>query len=436
MSPDSHAPAGELTPSDYVLHLWRRSGLILILCAVAFVLTYLGMRFLHGEVFETRAQMMVRAQPRLSNVENEELGISPPSFELLFTSDETITFVRNQYNDMVERGVFPPEAKHMRLTAPLEKIRGRFQTETAANVDTTITTKFSPVVEFKCLGETRDQALVLMELWLSYCLRTYGNLNNDEAEVLLSSLEVTSSRLKQDLETVVAQRDALARQRQLVETKIASNYRILTSAPMAVDSLLIGNDIMPFSMDSGPARNNFTVEQGTTTEPGLWERIAEAKMQLAKPDEETPERSALRLEVQQMELLADSTVAEVQDLASQARDLARQIASLEVRLNQLQYAIRLNSNQLAYAVALIRPIPESSPALNPEANILSAESQSFGTLRVMTKPVLPTLRESPQRTLIAAITAFGMLFVLVLLAAMECYLRHALRNEAARKQGA
>lgn len=419
----------ELQPRDYILHVWRRSLLILILSVVSLVLTYLGVRFFASEMFETRALMLVRSQPRLSSIESEELSISPPSFESMFKSDETISFVRNQYNDMLERGVFPPEANHKRMDSPLEKLRGRFQTKSAANVDTTVSTKFSPVVELKCYGDTRDQALVVMELWLNYCLRTYGNLLNDEAEVLLGSLNETSEELQGKMKALVEEREQLVRQKQLYEAKIASNYRTLTNAPIPADYVVIGNDIMAFSMDSGPSRTNVQLEQPTQVEPGLWEQITALEVELASASPEGPRSRELQFKLKVAQEKAQALVNELQGLLDDAREIAGKVASVEVRLNETQYAVRMLSSQFAYAQALRRPEKEGTG----ENDTISPQAKGYGTLRIMSKPALPQLRDSPKRTLIAALTAGGTFFFLILLFCIECYLRNALRQEKAER---
>lgn len=422
----NHSTPKDLIPRDYILHVWRRTLLILVLTAASLVLTYLGVRYLASEQFETRALMLVRSQPRLSNIESEDVSISPPSFESLFKSDETITYVRNQYNDMFDRGVFPPEASHVRLNSPLEKLRGRFQTKSAANVDTTVYTKFSPVVELKCYGDTRDQALVVMELWLTYCQRTYGNLLNDEAEVLLESVNKTSDELQQEMKALVEKREGLVREKQLMDAKIASNYRLLTNAPLPKEFEVVGNDIMAFSMDSGPARTNLQLDQLPAQDPGIWERIATLELDQTQGASD----SNLLNQFKSLNDLSDRLLVEIRSLMEQSKTVAGDIAKLEVELNKTQYAVRMLSSQYAYAQALRRPDKEATG----ENETISVDAHGYGTLRVMGKPALPQLRDSPKRTLIAALTAGGTFFFLILLFCMECYLRHALRQEAAEKQ--
>ncbi len=423
----------ELKPRDYILHLWRRSLLIVGLTVASLILTYLGVRYLASEMFETRALMLVRSQPRLSSIESEELSISPPSFESMFKSDQTIEFVRRQYNDMLEQGVFPPEANHQRLASPLEKLRTRFQTKSAANVDTTVSTKFSPVIELKCYGDTRDQALVLMELWLNYCLRTYGNLLNDEAEVLLESLDGTSLELQQRLKVLIEERENLVREKQLMEAKIASNYRLLTSAPIPEEFVAVGNDIMAFSMDSGASRTNVQVDQEAQTAPGIWEQLSALKVSQATGLElrstDAPKETDTQQKIDQLQAKAEELINEVRSIVEITKDLAGRIAAVEVQLNEAQYAVRLLSSQHAYAQSLRRPNREGLG----EGETISAEAKGYGTLRIMGKPALPQLRDSPKRTLVAALTAGGTFFFLLLLFCIECYLRNALRQEAAEK---
>lgn len=68
-------------PNDYLIFLWNRRILIGALVFVCVVGTYIGIRLFHSESFETRAQIMVRSQPRLSVADRDIPGIRPPAFQ-------------------------------------------------------------------------------------------------------------------------------------------------------------------------------------------------------------------------------------------------------------------------------------------------------------------------------------------------------------------
>jgi len=421
----------QLTFSDFIYHLWTRRFVIVIVCFFTLILGYLGMRYLHGELYQTTALMIVRSQPRISIVESEEIGVQPPAFQSLFTSDETISYVRNQYNDMFERGVFPPEATHTKLQTELERLRARFNVENGTTVDTTITTKFSPILEFSVLGESRDQALVLMELWTAYCLREFGNLVNDEAEVAIQSYDLKNEQLGSELGTITVELEKLRQEKILIDTEIRGLYRTLTNMPPEEAKRFVDNDMLPFNMDTGPFRTdmNVTTNEGVP-EPGIWERIRTLRLESSSESDQSQQeivQTLNRLMEQSNEIMI-----EIRELIDESTELAAGIANLEVKVNSLQYAIRLNSSAYAQAQALRRPVAEGSD--DPETD-LAGNQQAFGTLRLISDPVLPQKRYSPQRTLIALMITIGVGLFMLLLFCVERYLRYVvdLQNEKKAK---
>lgn len=417
----------ELTTQDYVYHLWKRRLVLLAFPALVVILVYLGMRYLHGETFETRAMVMVRMQPRISMVESEELGIQPPAFQSLFTSDETIAYIRNQYNDMYERDIFPPEATHKEMKAPLEKLRSRFDVTSGTTVDTTISTKFSPVLEFSYKGTTRDQALVVMELWTNYCIREYGNLLNDEAEALMVSNDIRTHELQTKLQDYLQKNEELIEKKKIVDTRMRSIFRQLTAVPVSDPANYVTNEVLPFNMDTGPFQTTVEMpESMPELGPGLWEQMNALSLEInsAGTDEATDQKVAkiyvLNNQIQELE-------TQLFELATESSTLGGQIAGNEVQLNALQYSIRLNSSLYAQAQALRRPMdkqPDSEVSVNNN-------QEAYGTLRLMTRPVLPNKRISPARTLVAIIAGFATGVFLLLLFCGERFMRHVVDQENA-----
>ncbi|MDK2971134.1 MAG: hypothetical protein PWP23_889 [Candidatus Sumerlaeota bacterium] len=435
--PFDDSPTG-LQATDYVVHLWKRRFWIVGLSLLALVGTYVGLWLFHPNVFETRALILVREQPRMNNMENDKPGIDPPSFRGMFTSDEVIEYVRRQYNTMVEDGFFDgePEGQHAVIETPLEKLRPRFRTASSATVDTTIITEYSPVIELQVRGNSQGQALALMNLWTSHLLEKYGNLLNEEARFLIDSTRRRTEDLKQELGTIVAQQTELQAERELIEARIDSNLRQLTWAPRRKQEAPVDNEIIGFNMYSGPRESSLTIEQNKIEGPmGLYELqtqllLEKTRLEARNSDGALNEELAqLEAEIAEVETRIPEIEQQVRTGSATAAALASQIASLGVELNRLQYAVRLNSTVGAPAEALLRAVDEEAGEGDP----LSDSIRRYGTLRLLSKPVVPQEKIWPRRSLLSLGAGGGLFLLLILIFIGELYLRASLRLQTASK---
>jgi len=403
MNPAPSKPAVELDAAHYVEHLWRRRWAIIAVVLVAFVGTYVGLRLFHVNLYESRALIMVRAQPRTTNMEFDKKGLEPPSFKSMFKADETILFVQNQYNDMVKSGVLKAEDGHEEFRSPLEKYRERFKVESVTEVDTTVITEFSPVMEMSVRGNSRGQAKSLAELWVNHVLNKYGNLVTEEAQFRVDLSRRKGEQLSGELGEAVRKREELVATKRLADAEVASALRRLTSAPIPEAATYVDNDILAYNVYTGPREANISVDAPATeaATPGLLERLAQAKDR----DEFEPIRK-------QVEELEQSIVESSHGAAA----IAAQIAAAEVEINRLQYAVRVNSGNAADAEALL--------------SLVAADAEGdakYSTLRVLARPQVPDLRVWPKRTLIAGIAAAAVFALALVAFCGERYLREAIR---------
>lgn len=397
---DTDRPGVGLSTSDFVVHLWRRKWIIAIVSAIALVFAYLIIRMFVGEVFETRAQVYVRQQPILVIEDERAPGLASPALKRMFTSDHTLDFVRQQYN-----ALYPEE----KVSAPLEYFRNRFRTTSPTTVDTTVRTEFSPVIELTVQGESRAQARIMMELWLSRIMNKYGNLLTEEAEFMAESTRLRADELQQKMAGLVAQREAVRNRRLLIQTEINSLLRQLTNAPLPQLEDVLGNDLLSFNMRSGSDQQRVMIspaDQGAQ-EPGLLER-----------------RAALDVSPEDAEKL-DSAIERVREQiaakSQEAAEEASQAAALAAEATRLEYAIKLNATVGSQAEAAIR----SSQALPSQVAEEVAGYPQGGTLMVLSPPVTPQLRTFPPRTALAGVSA-AVVFLLCLVAfSFELYIKAA-----------
>lgn len=429
--PDLDPPPSGLQATDYVRHLWARRFWIVGIAFAVLVGTYLGIRFFHPNLYDSSALILVRQQPRLSNIENDKPGIDPPAFRNMFKSDEVIEAVRRQYNQMVREGFFVnsagseeekaiARAEHEEIKSPLEKLRARFRTTSVTTVDTTISTEFSPVIELTFRGSSRGQALAVMQLWSQQVLTRYGNLLNEEAQFLIESSSERTEALRGEAEEIAREKARLEVEKSLVDARLASALRQLTRAPLPKSEPAVGsNEIIGYNMYSGPRRSSMTIEQiEAGAEPGLWERLTQVELEIAKTSEGTEEADRLAAERARLLELIPEVESRIETESERAAELESQIAAAAVELNRLEYAVRLNSTVASQASAMLR-------AVDPESE---KQYERYGTLRMLADPVLPNLRVWPKRTLLAAL-AGGIVFVLTIVVfCFELYLRAAMRE--------
>ncbi|MBX3730529.1 MAG: hypothetical protein KF858_15230 [Candidatus Sumerlaeia bacterium] len=432
--PADVSPTG-LVATDYALHLWRRRLWIVALSAITLVLTFGGLLVFHENIFESRALVLVREQPRLSNIENDQPGIDPPAFRSMFTSDEVIEFVRNQYNDLVKAGFFGPDAPgHAEIGTPLEKLRPRFRTTSSATVDTTVFTQYSPVIELSVRGNSAGQARALMELWSNHLLERYGNLLNEEASFLIESSRRRTADLQGQLATVISARKGLEAEQLVLESRISSHLRQLTWVPRPRLDNPVDNEIIGFNMYAGPRESSLTIEQ-TRTEgpPGLYELRTQLDLEIARlevqSDEDSEGARMARLELERERAKIEAKIPEIENRIrednARTAELASQVASLAVDINRLQYAVRLNSTVGAPAEAMLRAV-QSGPDIAPD------DHRRYGTLRVLSRAVTPGEKVWPRRTVLSLAAAGAMFFLLLMLFSAELYLRAAVRVSASR----
>lgn len=416
MNPAPSKPAVELDAAHYVEHLWRRRWAIIAVVLVAFVGTYVGLRLFHVNLYESRALIMVRAQPRTTNMEFDKKGLEPPSFKSMFKADETILFVQNQYNDMVKSGVLKAEDGHEEFRSPLEKYRERFKVESVTEVDTTVITEFSPVMEMSVRGNSRGQAKSLAELWVNHVLNKYGNLVTEEAQFRVDLARRKGEQLSAELGEAVKKREELVAAKRLADAEVASALRRLTSAPLPEAATYVDNDILAYNVYTGPREANISVDApvAEAKTPGLLEQRAILALELKTPTGQVGEG------VQAMAQALDAAIAETRAAISAATEnaaaVAAKIAEIEVEINRLQYAVRVNSGNAADAEALL--------------SLVAADAVSdakYSTLRVLAQPQLPDLRVWPKRTLIAGIAAAAVFALALVVFCGERYLREALR---------
>ncbi len=405
----------ELEASDYILHLWKRRWVILGFCAATMVLTYLGLRLFHPNMFESRALVMVRAQPRTTNLDIEKEGIAPPSFKSMFTADETIIFLRNQYNQMVENGTLSAEEGHTRITSPLEKYRVRFKVESVTEVDTTIATEFSPVMELRIRGESRGQTKVMADLWVNLVMNRFGNLMAEEAAWRLEVTRAKASRLGAELAEAVERREALADERMFSDSMMASLLRRLTSAPLPEAITYAESDILPYNVYSGPrqTRSDLKVDM-SDARPGLLEELGDLERAIALADGDGDD-AAMAAEYEYMSETVSSIRDEYRALSGVSSDLKAKLAELDAEITRLQYALRVNAGNAADAEAFFAAV-----ATDAEGN------ETHSTLRVISRPIVPDLRVWPKRTLIAGIAAAALFAMLLVVFCAECYMRQAI----------
>lgn len=425
--------ASELGGSDYAGHLWRRRLWIAGLTLAAFLGTWMGLRVFHANQYESRALVMVRQQPRMSNMEDDQPGIQPPVFRSLFTADDMVEYVRRQYNEIVRtRQSFAAEfpEDHEEIKSPLEKLRTRFRTQAATTVDTTIATQFSPVIELSVRGATPGQSLALMNLWVEHIMERYGNLLNEEAQFLIDSSRTRTGEIAREVAGLTERKRALENEERLVETRIMSVLRQLTNAPLPTLQDPIGNEIIGYNMYSGPRQAVLTIEeQAGPLEPGLWERRMKLEIELARlqadPElEEIADKhielARLRAENEKVNALIPQLEERLGGLNGEAAGVRAQLAEVSVELNRLEYAVRLNSTVGSQSEALLRAVSEGEP------------DAKYSTLRVLSRPQVPMERVWPKRTLIAGIAAAGVLILLILMFCAEIYLRHAVDEKEGR----
>ena len=408
--------------ADYMLHVWKRRFWIAGLTMAAFVMCYLSVRVFAGEIFETRALIYVREQPPI-NLEDDKPGLPAPAFRAMFTSDHTLAFIRDQYNERFEMDPEFPD----KITQPLEKYRDRFSATSVMLVDTTISTEYSPVIELRARGISTWQSRRLMELWIQRILNKYGNMLSDEAKFLADSSRRRSEELKDQVQDTVGRKKLVEKQQSMVESRLASAMRQLTFMPQPKLDEVIGNDMMGFNMRAGPERTGLTIEQiGPGTEPGLWERCTRLKVQLAglqaDPGADAGEIERLKGELARIEELVPEIEGQVTALREEAVDLSSQSAGLGVELNLLEYAVRLNSTVASQAEAKLRAV-----------SIGAAGDEEYSTLHLLSPPVSPQKRVAPKRTLISGLAAGGVFVILLVIFCLELYLRNAITLQARRE---
>lgn len=413
---DREIPPSGLMTADYMLHLWRRRWWIVGLTVASFVVCYLAIRAFAGETFETRALIYVRQQPPI-NLEDQEPGLPAPAFRSMFTADHTLAFIRDQYN---ERFANDPEFPDT-ITLPLEKYRDRFSAGSATLVDTTVSTEYSPVIELRARGTSTWQSRRLMELWIQRILNKYGNMLSEEAQFLAQSSRSRAEELKEEVQQLVSEKKLIEKQQGLVEARLASALRQLTLMPQPKLSDVISNDIMGFNMRAGPERTGLTIEQfGADSQPGLWERRTEMTIELAGLESDSRadagEITRLKAQLARVEELIPQIEQQVADLGGEAVELASRVAGLGVELNRLEYAVRLNSTVSSQAEAKLRAV--------------SASGEEFSTLRLLEEPVSPQIRVAPKRTLIAGLSAAGVLGMLLVIFCLELYMRTLIAAQA------
>ncbi len=423
MAPLPDKTPADLDASDYFLHLWRRRWVIIGLCAATLVLTYLGLKFFHPNSYEARALVMVRQQPRTTNLDIESEGIAPPSFKSMFRADETIIFVRNQYNQMVEQGILTAEEGYRRLGAPLEKYRERFRVESVTEIDTTIRTEFSPVMELRVRGNSRGQAKSLTELWLNHAMNKFGNLIAEEAQWRLDITKEKGERLSGELAGLVEEREALADERMLTDTFMASMLRRLTSAPLPQAITYAESDMLPYNVYSGPRQSSsdLTVDLATQ-EPGLLEELAllERRISLEKGDGGT---AVLQQEHDFLAEQITSLRSDYQSMSERSAQLKSELARLDSEITGVQVALRINAGNAADAEAYF------ASAGDPEVD----GDAAYSTLRVLSRPMIPDLRIWPKRILLAGMASLAVLAVLLLVFCCECYMRAAIMADERRR---
>lgn len=412
----------DLEASDYIVHLWDRRWATIAVVLLAFAGTYVGLRLFHVNLYESRALVMVRSQPRTTNMEFDKKGLEPPSFKSMFTADETILFVRNQYNDMVKAGRFAGDEGHEEFSAPLEKYRERFKVESVTQVDTTIITEFSPVMELRVRGNSRGQAKALTELWLNHILEKYGNLVTEEAQFRVELAGRKSAQLSAELGEAVKKREALVASKRVADAEVASALRRLTSAPIPDPSTYVDNDILAYNVYTGPREANISVDAPAQQggDPGLLEEHARLLKEFgevsASHSAESVPVAEIRGRLERNRAQLEELQREIASASDRTSGLAAQIAAAEVDINRLQYAVRVNSGAAADAEALL--------------SLLAADAEGdakYSTLRVLARPQLPDLRVWPKRMLISGLAA-GAVFALALLVFCgERYLRCSLR---------
>lgn len=425
-NPDQ-SPSG-LLATDYALHLWRRRWILFGASFLVLVLCYLGIRLFHKNQYEARALVMVRQQPRITNVESDRPGIRPPTFRRIFTADENIRFVVNQYNDGVESGRWADDPGAHVVKTPLEKLRPLFRAESAANIDTTVATEFSPVIELRTRGFSPGMARTFMDLWLSRILDQYGNLLTDEAEYLAEAARARSMELEQELMGVEARREALDSRLALADARRAGLSRALTSASIPPRREMLGNEVVALGMFSGGRDANLVIQgERTGVEPGLLERRTALRMELAEARADGEGSRALRLEARLADI--DEEIAAIESeivaLGEETGGIAAQRAQVAAEQTRLEYAIRIVASQASQAEGQRRRLVE-----DPEG----WHAANYSTLRVLTGPVVPNERVWPQRTLLAGIIALGVFVLLAIAFCGELYLRRAVVLGRERRQ--
>lgn len=411
-----HSPTG-LQAVDYIAHLWKRRWIIMVATAATLVGTYLGVRLFHDNQYESRALVLVREQPRTTSVESDRPGMFPPAFRSMFTSDETIQFVRNQYNAMVESGALPAEDGHRRITTPLEKLRPWFQAQSATTVDTTVTTEFSPVIELRARGMSPGMARTLADLWVLRCLNRYGNIMDEEAAFLLEASFDRREDLADGLEETQAEQERLRQALRLVDAKIASRTRQLTNARIPYRRDLLADSVLGFGMQSGARETNVTVEGQQAGEPGLYERRTELEVALASATADEDQADAARRTLAEVERKITQIEGEIATLRQEAAGLQGQLARAAMKNLGLEYAARLNATLISQAESALRPVDLEGEDFG---------ASKFSALRVVAEPSLPDLRVWPKRTLIAGLAALSMLVLCLGLFLSECYVSRAL----------
>lgn len=370
-----------------VIVLWHRKWFIAGLAILAFLASYLTLRYFPEE-FETSAEIYIS---RLNAAEDVR---HPDAVAVLAKSDYLLNKVRDAY---VER---------FRVPKPVfEDFVKQFKTKTTVLQDTAVKKDFLPIVELTVRASGTEESKFLMDAWTRLLVEDFGNYVADEAKVRLTAAQVEEGLIETEIRESEEQ---LAR----TSTELAFAEKILAEKMNLLAPSELRRPLLRQTPGSGTERGGSSMqvsidqEVGASgREPGLMAKLTEARINLALARTDGQTSDAQRL--QRLTSVLETVAA----------DVAASVTQLQGRVGKLLEEQQAATREVETGRTKLREMHTFSDKLNVIASTYLHQQQkglsAGGDFQVLTSPVLPDRRVWPKRTLVAAIVAALVFFVAV-----------------------
>lgn len=375
---------------DFARHLWRRRYILIGVPVLAVIAGYFIMRQFVGETFEASATILVRTPPTDMLPTPPFSAIETPVYEHILLSDELLLDVVEQ-----TRAKFPGQFPKDRF----EKLKKQFSVKIMTTVDTSVSTKYAPVLVMRVTAGTREITHFMMTRWLESSVERFGKMRTREGQAAEAAFRARFAELS-------SQANAL----QANETRLDEELRDLSQQLEARSRLLSGTAATAVSTESR----------------GLVHQLAEAEIQLAEAQAAGPagaaEAARLEARIARIRELIARTTEEMRELRGRKAEAETALEAARkdlIAVRESLAEVRLIMNRVA-SDAILVPDP-----YNPGV---------AGDFSVLSRPVMPETRIAPARAAIALVIGLAVGLILLGIFLVEWFVSRAILEPAmARK---